>query len=123
MENNNIENKTESVFPREIQSGQSGSVKVTSDLFEDLKQKVTPEFSPLTAVKKKLKDGSTKIYYYDQKQYYRDFKDKKTEKSECEICGQIIGYFSKSKHNKTMKHELALLRKKINEQSNKDILI
>lgn len=111
MENNNIENKTESVFPREIQSGQSGSVKVT------------PEFSPLTAVKKKLKDGSTKIYYYDQKQYYRDFKDKKTEKSECEICGQIIGYFSKSKHNKTMKHELALLRKKVNEQSNKDILI
>lgn len=47
--------------------------------------------------------------------YYEKFKEKNDEKIHqkkiCEVCGGSYTYFNKSKHNKTKKHLLGVLKK------------
>ena len=56
---------------------------------------------------------------YDSKQYYNKFKEthkeKLNEKIICELCGGKYSYFNKSHHNKSKKHYIALIQKKLND--------
>ena len=56
-----------------------------------------------------------------RKEYYENFKAKRdiNEKVECTICGGSYSYFTKSMHNKTKKHKMAVkFTEKIKELQN-----
>jgi hypothetical protein len=66
------------------------------------------EFKIPTQIKKISKDGTMKIYTYDQKKYndtyYEKNKEKLNESIECPSCKGSYCPLTKSRHEKTKRH-------------------
>ena len=59
----------------------------------------------------------TKFGQYNNKEYYKNFKEKNQDKihqvNHCDACGGKFSYFNKSHHNNSRKHMKAITQTKI----------